>query len=113
MNPQLELLIMLQDLDLMIGELGDDRNLNTEKKMGFPMEQLDTLRQARVDLAAKVDRGLLGRYAKLHERYKRAVVGVKNNVCLACFLKQPTQYSTEQMEEIRGCDHCNRILYLL
>lgn len=113
MNPQLELLIMLQDLDLMIRELGDDANLSTEKKMGFSLEQLHTLQKARTDLAAKVEPALLGRYVKLYERYKRAVVGVKNNTCLACFLKQPTQYSTEQMDEIRTCDHCNRILYLL
>ena len=113
MNPQLELLIMLQDLDLMISDLSDGSTATQEKELGFNLEQQDTLRQAREDLAGKVDKELLAHYGKLHVRYKRAVVPVKNNVCLACFLKQPTQYSTEQMEEIRTCENCSRILYLL
>ena len=113
MNPQLEFLIMLQDLDLMISELSDVKAASQEKKLGFNLEQHDTLTKARADLALKVDGELRAHYHKLHERYKRAVVPVKNNTCLACFLKQPTQYSTEQMEEIRTCDHCSRILYLL
>jgi predicted nucleic acid-binding Zn-ribbon protein len=112
-NPQLEFLIMMQDLDLMISELSDTKTANQEKKMGFTVEQHDTLVKARDDLAAKVDKELIVHYNKLHERYKRVVVPVKNNICLACFLKQPTQYSTELMDEIRTCDHCSRILYLL
>ncbi len=113
MNPQLEFLIMMQDLDLMLSELSDTKTANQEKKMGFTVEQHDTLVKAREDLAAKVDKEVIAHYNKLHERYKRAIVPVKNNTCLACFLKQPTQFSTEQMEEIRTCDHCSRILYLL
>lgn len=104
---------MLQDLDLMISELSDSTTANQEKKLGFHLKQLDALQKARADLAAAIDGKLMAHYNKLHERYKRAVVPVKNNVCLACFLKQPTQYSTEQMEEIRNCDHCSRILYLV
>jgi predicted nucleic acid-binding Zn-ribbon protein len=115
MNTQLEKIIMLQDLDLMIHELSDSSTaIEEEKKMGFQLEeQMDTLKKARADLAEEIDRGLMAHYNKLLERYKRAVVPVKNNTCLACFLKQPTQYSTEQMNEIRTCDHCSRILYLL
>ena len=113
MHPQLELLIMMQDLDLMILELSDGETANHEKKLGFNLAQHDALRTAREDLAAKVDREVMARYEKVHERYKRAIVPVKNNTCLACFLKQPTQYSIELMNEIRTCDHCGRILYLL
>jgi predicted nucleic acid-binding Zn-ribbon protein len=113
MNPQLEKIIMLQDLDLMISELGDSATASQEKELGFQTDQLGTLQKARQDLAEEVDGELIAHYQKLHKRYKRAVVPVKNNICLACFLKQPTQYSTEMMDEIRTCDHCSRILYLL
>ena len=113
MNPQLEQLIMLQDLDLMIGELGDATSTSQEKELGFEFEPQDTLEKAREDLAERMDSGLLAHYNKLHVRYKRAVVPVRNNICLACFLKQPTQYSMEQMEEVRTCESCSRILYLL
>ena len=101
MHPQLEQLIMLQDLDLMISELKDTQNASQEKALGFEMEQRDTLEKARCDLADRVDSKLLAQYNKLHGRKKRAVVPVRNNTCLACFLKQPTQYSTEQMEKVR------------
>lgn len=113
MNPQLEQLIMLQDLDLMISELNDTNSASQEMELGFNLEQQDTLRKAREDLAERVDTTLLAHYNRLHERYKRAVVPVRNNTCLACFLKQPTQYSTEQMDEVRTCENCSRILYLL
>ena len=113
MNIQLEKILMLQDLDLMIHDLGDEDRAKEEEKLGFTLDQLGALQKAREELAAEIDRELIGHYDKLTQRYKRAVVPVKNNVCLACFLKQPTQYSTEQMEEIRTCENCSRILYLL
>ena len=113
MNPDLETLMMLQDLDLMIRDLQHGPDATREKELGFNMEQQDALETARRDLATKVGPELIDQYDKLHERYRRAIVPVKNNVCLACFLKQPTQYSTEMMDEIRTCDHCSRILYLL
>ena len=113
MNTQLEKILMLQDLDLMINDLGDSDTASAEAELGFAMDQLGALQKAREDLATEIDGKLILHYDQLLGRYKRAVVPVKNNVCLACFLKQPTQYSTEQMDEIRTCDHCSRILYLL
>lgn len=113
MNTQLEKILMLQDLDLMIHDMGDNDVASKEKKLGFAMDQLGALQKAREDLATEIDDELIQHYDKLVGRYKRAVVPVKNNVCLACFLKQPTQYSVEQMEEIRTCESCSRILYLL
>ena len=113
MNSQLEKILMLQDLDLMIHDLGDSDRASAEKKLGFALDQLGTLQKAREDLATEIDGKLIGHYDQLTGRYKRAVVPVKNNVCLACFLKQPTQYSVEQMEQVRTCENCSRILYLL
>jgi predicted nucleic acid-binding Zn-ribbon protein len=112
MNPDLERLIMLQDLDLMIRDMEGGAGPK-EKEMGFSLEQQDALETARHDLAGKLNPEHLKLYEKLQERYKRVVVPVRNNTCLACFLKQPTQYSTETEDEIRTCDHCSRILYLV
>lgn len=113
MNTQLEKILMLQDLDLMIHDIGDSEKASEEEKLGFAMNQLGALQKAREDLATEIDHKLIGHYDQLVGRYRRAVVPVKNNVCLACFLKQPTQYSTEQMEQVRTCENCSRILYLL
>lgn len=113
MNTQLEKILMLQDLDLMIHDLGDSDIASAEKKLGFAMDQMGALQKAREDLATEIDGQLIQHYDKLVGRYKRAVVPVKNNVCLACFLKQPARYLTHKMENVRTCESCGRILYLL
>jgi predicted nucleic acid-binding Zn-ribbon protein len=111
-NPQLETLIMLQDLDLMIKEMSDQKTASQMSRIGFEVEAVDNLREARQELARKIEPDLLAVYTRLMERYPRAIVPVRNNVCLACFLKQPTKYSTTD-DKIRWCNHCNRFLYFI
>ena len=41
MNAQVELLMQIQDLDLMIRELGNERMASAEKKMGFELRGID------------------------------------------------------------------------
>jgi len=111
-NPQLESLIMLQDLDLMIKEMGDQKTANQMKGIGFELNPVESLREAREDLARKIEPDHLAAYSRLMERYQRAVVPVKGNVCLACFLKQPTKYSVAD-NKLRCCNNCNRFLYFI
>lgn len=111
MNPQLETLIMLQDLDLMIKEMSDKKTANQMSRIGFEVDAVENLQQARVDLARKVDAELLSTYDRLMQRYQRAIVPVRGSVCLACFLKQPTKYSSD--DQIRWCNHCKRFLYFI
>ncbi len=112
MNPQLEILIMLQDVDLMIREVSDLKTARQMSRIGFEIDEMDNLRDAREELARKVEPDLLTTYQRLMEKYQRAIVPVRNNVCLACFLKQPTKYSVTD-EAIRWCSHCKRILYFI
>ncbi|HKY30976.1 MAG TPA: hypothetical protein VJV23_00450 [Candidatus Polarisedimenticolia bacterium] len=112
MNPQLETLIMLQDLDLMIREVTDKTTATQMTRIGFEVDAVDRLREARDELARKIDPDLLVAYERLMQRSQRAIVPVRNSVCLACFLKQPTKYlPTDQT--IRTCNHCNRFLYYI
>jgi len=112
MNPQLETLIMLQDLDLMIQEVSDQKTASQMTRIGFELNAVESLTAAREELARKINPELLAVYARLMERYQRAIVPVRNNVCLACFLKQPTKYSPTDAK-IRWCNHCNRFLYYI
>lgn len=112
MNPQLETLIMLQDLDLMIREMSDQATAKQMSRIGFAIDAVDSLVQAREDLARKINPDLLASYRRLMERGPRAIVPVRNNVCLACFIKQPTRYSGGE-EKLLLCHNCNRFLYFI
>lgn len=113
MSPALEQIIILQDLDLMIREMSDKKTASQLRKIGFELDESGTLQAARSEIAAKMDRKVLGAYEKLMLRYPRAVVPVKNGICLACFIKQPTQYSSMDSESVRFCEQCKRILYAI
>ena len=112
MNAQLETLIMLQDLDLMIKEMSDQKTASQMSRIGFEVDAVENLHEARGELARKINTELLTVYARLMEKYQRAIVPVRNGVCLACFLKQPTKYSPTD-EKILRCNHCNRFLYFI
>ena len=112
MNPQLETLIMLQDLDLMIKEMSDQKTASQMSRIGFEVNAVDNLAEARAEIAAKIDAEHLAVYERLMQRYQRAIVPVRNSICLACFLKQPTKYSVSD-EKILRCLHCNRFIYFI
>lgn len=111
MKNSLEQIIILQDLDLMIREMSDQKTADELRRIGFALDEAGRLQQAREEIASKVDKSVLGAYERLMRKYPRAVVPVKNGTCLACFIKQPTQYSASDTETIRFCEQCKRILY--
>ncbi len=112
MNPQLESLIVLQDLDLLIREMSDQKTASQMTQIGFEVNEIENLHEAREELAGKIDPDLLVAYSRLMERYQRAVVPVRNNICLACFLKQPTKYTAAD-QSVRCCNNCKRFLYFI
>lgn len=106
-NKELEMIVHLQDLDLMIDEAQD------VEKLGFAISGCEELKAARQELAAKISKPLLYRYERLRGKLKRAVVPVKNDICLGCFLRQPTAVGAQGREgnEIFVCENCGRMLY--
>jgi len=113
MTSRLEQIIILQDLDLMIREMSDQKTTSQLRKIGFEFDEVATLREARDEIASRVDRDLLNSYDRLMKRYPRAVAPVKSGICLACFIKQPTQLSAADLEKVRFCEQCKRILYAI
>ncbi|MCH9008251.1 hypothetical protein IIA29_09645 [candidate division KSB1 bacterium] len=97
----------LQDLDVMI--------LDAEevKQLGFKVAGKDKLEKAQQELTLKIDKPLLFNYEKLKKRYKRAIVPVKDDVCLGCFMRVPTQLITRGRsdQQVINCEGCGRILY--
>ena len=103
----LEILVALQDLDLMIAEAKEVESL------GFSITGSSELKSAREDLAAKISKPLLFRYERLRAKLKRAIVPVKSDICLGCFLRQPTAIGVKGREDdqIFTCENCGRMLY--
>ncbi|MBN1348865.1 hypothetical protein JXJ21_05605 [candidate division KSB1 bacterium] len=106
---ELDILVSLQDLDMMISELAE------VEQLGFDVHGKQNLTDAREELTSKISRPLLYKYEKLRKRYKRAIVPVKSDVCLGCFMRLPTSLSVRGREDtkIYECEGCGRILYWL
>jgi len=109
MNKELEALITLQDIDLMIEES------NEVEKLGFAITGCSELEKARDEVASRIKKPLLFRYERLRAKLKRAIVPVKNDICLGCFLRQPTSIGAKGREEseLFTCENCGRMLYWL
>jgi predicted nucleic acid-binding Zn-ribbon protein len=107
LNKQLEFLVALQDLDIMI------RDIEEVKELGFEIAGEEKLKEAREELTKKISKPLLSNYEKLKSRYRRSIVPVKDNICLGCFMKIPTSLSTRGRsdQEILSCEGCGRVLY--
>ena len=113
MDPQLETVIILQDMDLMIAEASDAQSSKKLNDMGFATNQLDKLQAARTEVAKKLNREVTRLYERLAKRYTHRVVPVQDNTCLGCFMAQPTQFSSDGNDRVRTCQSCNRILYAI
>ncbi|KAA3660377.1 MAG: hypothetical protein DWQ10_06800 [Calditrichaeota bacterium] len=111
MKNQLDKLVALQDLDLMLQELKEVEALGFDVKS----EGSDTLKNARSEMISKIPKPLLGNYERLRKRYKRAIVPIKDDKCLGCFMKLPTYLLTHMQrdEQVITCEGCGRILYWL
>ncbi|MCG8604971.1 hypothetical protein MJD09_08245 [bacterium] len=107
LNKQLEFLVALQDLDMMIREVDD------VKSLGFDITGREKLHEAREELVKKISKPILHRYETLRQRYKRAVVPVKDDVCLGCFMRIPTSLFTRGRsdQDVNLCEGCGRVLY--
>jgi predicted nucleic acid-binding Zn-ribbon protein len=109
---QAKLLVALQDLDLMIKEAIDSETSDELKGMGFQLDGVSELRQARDNLASRVKPQLLNRYERVSGNYDRAIVPVIGDLCLGCFAKIPTSFrSLYEKANILTCESCGRILY--
>ena len=112
MEEQVKLLVALQDLDLMIKEANDADTSSEMKQMGFKLDGIQELSNARENLAKRIRPQLLNRYERLSKSYGRAVVPVTGHLCLGCFITLPTSYpSLKSKDSFLTCQNCGRILY--
>ena len=99
----------LQDLDLLLEELGADASRRRLARLGFAPAKPPTERE-RARLLEALDRRWLQHYERAHQRYGRAVVRVRERVCLGCFITLPTSAAPGAGEWLTVCESCGRIL---
>jgi len=108
---QIEFLVALQDLDIMLKEIEE------VKELGFEVgaEGETKLNNARGELVLNINKPLLGAYERLRRRYRRAIVPVREDTCLGCFMRLPTSITSHGRtgKEVLICENCGRILYWL
>jgi len=113
MNETLQHLVILQDLDDMISEAEDADLLKEQEKLGFEIQGLDKLKEARQELFQKIPPDVFSQYQRIRKRYGRAIAPVRDNICLGCFITIPTALSNKNIgnEDLRNCENCGRFLY--
>jgi len=110
MNPVLEALITLNDLDVMIQETQNP----SYREIGFKIEErLEELVKAREEIIKKIPREILNRYEKIKKRYGRGVAPVIGDVCLNCFIHLPVAFvsQSKRNKEVETCMNCGVYIY--
>jgi len=109
MNAQVQRLIVLQELDAMLDDLGHEGAVE-EGTLGLTVQGLRKTRKRRESIAKEVDEKLLARYVQVRRRHKRAVAELRDNTCLGCFTRRPTA-SWVDRGGLQTCERCGRILF--
>jgi hypothetical protein len=110
MKHQVKSLVIVQELDSLLAELGAADPHGREKASGFSPGEAERLRAERARIVAGLSPELLRRYEKLRQRYPRAVVGTERGVCLGCFMLRPTAMAS-RAGGLETCERCGRILF--
>lgn len=104
------LLLELHDLDLLLSEAHHEPTLAKLRKLGYAPAPAAPLERVRQRLVAGLDRRWVQHYERALQRYGRAVVGMRERVCLGCFVTLPTSAAPGAGESLTLCESCGRIL---
>lgn len=110
MSQNVQTLILLQELDAILEELGTPEVVATEQSLGFALGSLKPTVARRQKLSRLIDPKLLDRYTQLRARQPRAVAPMRKGVCLGCYTRRPTR-SSGKRSEFESCERCGRILF--
>lgn len=101
----------LHDVDGLLDELGSVGVVRRLVRLGFAPAGVGGLERERGRLLETVDRRWAQHYLRARQRYGRAVVRVRERVCVGCFITLPTSASPGPGEVLTVCESCGRILY--
>lgn len=118
MNPQLELLLQLQDLRMQRSELlagADQRELEEQEFHMDAVRALENLDATIEEMQQQLKPDIRERYARILAGRGRAVVPVINGICYGCYTAIPTALAGDlgAHEAVRTCENCGRFIYIL
>jgi predicted nucleic acid-binding Zn-ribbon protein len=118
MNPQLELLLQIQDLKSQRHELAERSHASDLEEREFHIDAGDAVRQLDEkieEIVGGLDPAHRKRLEKMSKGPGRAVVPLINGICYGCFTALPTSVFSEIRDQsrIRNCDNCGRFLYVV
>ena len=107
----LDALLHVQEIDLLLEEIGDPAHRARLERLGFPLAEDRPIVRHRARTLAAVDRRWQRLYERAQLRYGRGVVGVRDRVCQGCRMQLPTSAAPGPGESLTLCESCGRILY--
>ena len=112
MTTQLQGLLVLQEIDNLLADLGAASTREEEEALGFRLGSTVGLSAERTRIAQSLNPEVLQRYEQVRRRHARAVAPMRRGVCLACFTVRPTTTATHR-GRLETCERCGRILFRL
>lgn len=112
MTTQLKGLLLLQEVDALLEDLGDAATRESEKALGFSVGPTAGLRAERARIAQGLYPEVVEWYEQVRRRHARAVAPSRRGVCLGCFIVRPTR-SACRHHGLDVCERCGRILFRL
>ncbi len=116
MNPQLMLLLEIQDLHLQRAALLEEPGLTQMEAADFhidPEAAAAALKERIEDLKSQLAPPVRQRCERGLPSLGRMLVPVIGGVCYGCFVSIPTARSEEMNQELRACENCGRFIYVL
>jgi predicted nucleic acid-binding Zn-ribbon protein len=113
MNPQLQVLIALQDILLLIREAKDPSSQRAMGKMGFEITNLKALEATKDGLEDQLKPAIRSEYSRAQRRYGRIVAPVIGSICYGCFVKIPYAIdgADDRNKTLYRCENCGMFLY--
>jgi predicted nucleic acid-binding Zn-ribbon protein len=116
MNPQLMLLLEIQDLHLHRTALLEEPGFDSVQKKHFnidPEEAAAALDEKIKELKQGLDPAIQQRCERGFPTLGRMVVPVIGGVCYGCFVSIPTSRVGDGSRDIEICESCGRFIYVL
>jgi predicted nucleic acid-binding Zn-ribbon protein len=117
-DPQLEILLQIQDLKAQRHELEQGRSEREVQEAAFKMDvdtAIATLDTKITEVMDELSPRVRQRYERVAGNVERVVAPVIGGVCYGCFVAIPTSISSDAGEraKLRNCENCGRFLYFV
>ena len=116
MDPQLTVLLQIQDLTTKLREMEADLGEFEREHFGIdPGMACEVIREKISELEESLERPVRSRYQRIVGVVDRFVVPVIDGTCFGCFVSIPTARAGEAdpNAHLQSCEECGRFIYIV